>query len=857
MHIKKSKLRALAGAGLMSVSTASTLAVQVVENTAHAATTNQTAENYDLTKQSTTAPFPVMFDRPSGVNAAALSGAIRSLGINSDLYKSAVAAAPELADGAKMNKLLADALGGDAQASASARATIVKLINWYNSLGGTKITTQAGAAYTTANLDQPINTIAVGFAKDKSPQASKLVQDKFGAVKTTGDVMNALDSYVPGVSAGFKSAFNAYKAKVEAPNANISALSEYNEVKPVLDAYENMYAKAAAEIRKTILTQTGSTEAAVAFFESAVITGRLDASDGGNSNQNTPDTKKVKTRWVDENGNPLAQEVEGNDYQGRRDFPGYELQEERTEGGVRTYRYVKKQAPKQIKKITTWIDESGKKLQSDKDGEFPDNDGKSDIPGYTLIETKTEKDSEGNVKVINKYKKIENKPDTYWFDEDGNQLKDRVVGQELPDNDGVSDIPGYKLIKTYKITQNDLDTTFKGSTFKVGDILNIYVKEKPKPEGNEDPGKPQTKPESKVVTRWVDETGKPLKDPVDGSHPDNDGVTDVPGYKLLRTITDSKGNVTNVYKKGPVTRWVDTEGKQLQEPKEGEFPDNDGKSDIPGYKLVKTDVDKDGNVTNTYKKGPVTKWVDTEGKQLQEPKEGEFPDNDGKSDIPGYKLVKTDVDKDGNVTNTYKKVPMTKWLDEEGKNLQDPKEGEFPDNDGQSDIPGYKLVKTDIDKDGNVINIYKKAPMTKWVDTKGEKLQDPKEGEFPDNDGKSDIEGYKLVKTDVDKDGNVTNIYEKEAAEVITHWTDTEGVRLVDDEIGKEFGGEKKIDGYTLKDVRTSKDGKQKYYIYEKAKAPGKKLPETGDLAGASAGAFGAGLLGIGAMLTRRRKANK
>ena len=907
MHIKKSKLRALAGAGLMSVSTASTLAVQVVENTAHAATTNQTAENYDLTKQATTAPFPVMFDRPSGVNAAALSGAIRSLGTNSDLYKSAVAAVPELADGAKMNKLLADALGGDAQASATARATIVKLINWYNSLGGTKITTQAGAAYTTANLDQPISTIAVGFAKDKSPQASKLVQDKFGAVKTTGDVMNALDSYVPGVSAGFKSAFNAYKAKVEAPNANISALSEYNEVKPVLDAYENMYAKAAAEIRKTILTQTGSTEAAVAFFESAVITGRLDASDGGNSNQNTPDTKKVKTRWVDENGNPLAQEVEGNDYQGRRDFPGYELQEERTEGGVRTYRYVKKQTPKPIKKITTWIDESGKKLQPDKDGEFPDNDGKSDIPGYTLIETKTEKDSEGNVKVINKYKKIENKPDTYWFDEDGNQLKDRVVGQELPDNDGVSDVPGYKLIKTYKITQHDLDTTFKGSTFKVGDVLNIYAKEKPKPGGNEDPDKPQTKPENKVVTRWVDETGKQLKDPVDGSHPDNDGVTDVPGYKLLRTITDSKGNVTNVYKKGPVTRWVDEQGKNLQDPKEGEFPDNDGKSDIPGYKLVKTDVDKDGNVTNTYKKGPVTKWVDTEGKQLQEPKDGEFPDNDGKSDIPGYKLVKTDVDKDGNVTNTYKKAPMTKWVDEEGKNLQDPKEGEFPDNDGKSDIPGYKLVKTDVDKDGNVTNIYKKAPLTKWIDEEGKNLQDPKEGEFPDNDGKSDIpgyklvktdvdkdgnviniykkapitkwvdkdgknlqepkegefpdndgksdiKGYKLVKTDVDKDGNVTNIYEKEAAEVITHWTDTEGVRLVDDEIGKEFGGEKKIDGYTLKDVRTSKDGKQKYYIYEKAKAPGKKLPETGDLAGASAGAFGAGLLGLGAMFARRRK---
>ena len=71
MQLRKSTSKALAS--LMSISTVSTLAVQYVSQTALAETTNQTAEGYDLTKQATTAPFPVMFDRPSGVNAAALS----------------------------------------------------------------------------------------------------------------------------------------------------------------------------------------------------------------------------------------------------------------------------------------------------------------------------------------------------------------------------------------------------------------------------------------------------------------------------------------------------------------------------------------------------------------------------------------------------------------------------------------------------------------------------------------------------------------------------------------------------------------------------------------------------------------
>ena len=808
MQLRKTTSKALVS--LMSISTVSSLAVQYASTTALAETTKQTAEGYDLTKQATTAPFPVMFDRPSGVNAAALSGAIRSLGTDAELYKSAVKAVPELADGAKMNRLLTDALGSDANASATAKATIVKLINWYNTLGGTKITTQSGAEYTVENLDQPINTIAVGFAKDKTVEASKLVQDKFGSVKTTGDVMKALDSYVPGVSDGFKKAFEAYKAKVDAPNADIAKLSEYGELKPVLDAYEGMYAKGAAEIRKTILNQTNSTEAAVAFFESAVITGRVDNSDGGNTNQNTPEQKDVKTRWVDESGKDLTDPETGKEYKGEKKFEGYTRTHDKTENGVRTHYYVKNKTPKAI---TSWVDEQGNKLQNDKDGEFPDNDGVSDIKGYKLIETKTERDSDGNVKVVNKYKKVAPKPDTYWFGDDGSVLKEKAVEQTLPDTDGVSDIPGYQVIKVVTVTEADLGQggKFKDSTFKVGDTINIYKKDAPKV----DPEKPQTK--------WVeDKTNKELQPQKDGAHPDNDGQSDIKGYVLVRTVTDTTGNVTNVYKKAPTTVWVEKDTNNVLKDKvEGTYPDNDGTSDIKGYNLVKVDTDKDGNVTNVYEKvkEPTTRWIEKGTNKEFKTEKGSHPDNDGVSDIKGYRLVETTTDGDKNVTNVYEKEPEAK------------------------------------------------KPTTVWVEKDTNKvLKEKVEGSFPDEDGTSDIKGYTLVSVDKDKDGNITNVYVEES-KLITHWVDEDGVRLEDDEVGKEFGKQKNIKGYTLKTTLESKDGKQKYYVYSKNKektpakatpsTPAKQLPNTGDTAGAGVlagiGAIAAGFLA----LTRRKESKK
>lgn len=738
----KRKKQILMAMGIVGAASVATLA-----QTAHADAQTQTAEGFDLTKQATTSPFPVMFDRPSGVNAAALAGAVRTLGTDSNLYASALKAVPELGQ-SNINSLLNDALSDNAATAKTARTTIVKLINWYNSLGGFQIKTQGGKEYTVDNLDEPINTIAVGFA---NPEANKAVSDKiqkdFGNIKTTGDVMKALDAHKAGLSTAYKQAFDAYAAKVNAKDADLAKLTEYEALKPLLNAYEGLYANGAAALRGELLAQNGTKEAAVAFFESAVITGQIDNKSNGDTDQNQP--KNVKTRWVDTEGKPLAPEETGKDFKGEKTFDGYRIRESRTENGIRTYVYEKIQKPVEPKKgpdKTIWVDKEGKTLKAEQEGQHPDKEG-DDIPGYRLVQTKTEKGTDGSVKVTNIYEKVR-KPDTYWFDTEGKELKPVAKEQSLPDNDGVSDVPGYHLVRAYTVTKADLAGDLKGSKFQEGDIINIYEK---------DAEKPVEKPKR---TTWVDEQGNKLKDPQDGEHPDKEG------------------------------------------------------DDVPGYTLVRIDKDKDGNVTNVYKKAekPVeevqTKWVDEQGNQLKEPQKGAHPDVEG-DDVPGYKILRTIKDEKGNITNVYEKVKTpekpktTTWVDEQGNQLKEPQEGEHPDNEGD-DVPGYQLVKVDHDNDGNVINIYKKV-----------------------------------------------------AKKVTTHWVDKDGNRLAQDVTGEEFDKQKDFPGYHLADVRTSKDGTEKFYIYEKDEVPkAKELPKTGDVSGL-AGIVGTALVGLGGLGFRRKKGKK
>lgn len=610
----------------------------------------QTAGGFDLTKQATKATFPVMFDRPTGLNAAALASAFQGLqgSSNHQIYDKAIAAVPELADSAKMASLMSDAINGDA----TAKATIVKLINFYNTLGGTPITTQAGAAYTVDNLSEPLNVLAVAFANDAeyNTKISQAVRDQFANAKSVDEVMAAFEQYAPGVTSEYKAAFEAYAAKVYAEGADIKALSEYKELAPVLNAYEKMYADGAVAIRKQLLNDAPSsvTEAAVVFFESAVITGQVERTDNGGS---TTNELKV-TKYVDEAGNEISSRITGKEFGNQKDITNYTFKESKEEGNTRTYVYKKNQEP------------------------------------------------QNEVK----------KNDTYWLEKDtGKSLKEKAEGQLLPDNDGKSDIPGYRLVgRPVTITEE----LAKGTSFKVGDIVNIYEKEPEAPKVTED-------------TVWVDQEGKTLKEKSEGLHPDKEG-DDIKGYTLVsvKESTDKDGNkhVVNVYKKNaePVTpeqvkittKWVDVNGKQLREEAEGSHPDKEG-DDIKGYVIVSVKTDAKGNVVNTYRPN-TTEWVeDGTNKELQPKQDGVFPDKEG-DDIKGYEFVRTETSEEGDVRNVYKvaaKEVITHWGTKDGDKFTKLVDSEKGKEFGkEKSFDGYKLVRTEKSEDGTqLFYIYEKA----------------------------------------------------------------------------------------------------------------------------------------------------
>lgn len=113
-----------------------------------------------------------------------------------------------------------------------------------------------------------------------------------------------------------------------------------------------------------------------------------------------------------------------------------------------------------------------------------------------------------------------------------------------------------------------------------------------------------------------------------------------------------------------------------------------------------------------------TKWVDADGNELLKPEKGYHPDIDGKSDVSGYVLDHRALDKDGNMVNYYRKENQsenkTYYYDDKGNLIRDTIDGAHVDK-GQSTISGYKLLGSytltdkDVSKGGDFYGIGMKA----------------------------------------------------------------------------------------------------------------------------------------------------
>ena len=448
---------------------------------------------------------------------------------------------------------------------------------------------------------------------------------------------------------------------------------------------------------------------------------RTETDDKGNTKhiykKKTTPSPSIVTKFVDEKGNPLAKDEDGK--QDKKDIPGYEFVETKNDKDgnvVHVYKLIPSPTVE-----TRYVDTEGKQILADKAGTHDP----STIEGYQFV--KTEKDEKGNT--VHIYKKLAPVPkvETRYVDENGNQL--------LPPKEGTQNqvnIDGYDYISTNKDNN--------------GNTIHVYKK----------------KPIQDVETRYVDTEGNQILADKAGTH----DPSTIEGYQLVRTEKDENGNTRHIYQKlAPAvkveTRYVDENGNQLLPPKEG----TQNQVNIDGYDYISTNKDNNGNTIHTYKKAfkkPVTKFVDENGNEIAESEMGRNPSKA----IPGYEIITTKTDEKGNLIYVYRKKPdstkvVTKFVDENGKTIAPNEDGKKP----KKEIKGYEFVKTETDKDGNTVHIYKKKEntskvVTKFVDEKGNPIAENEDGKKP----KKDIKGYEFVKTETDKNGNTIHIYKKSSS---------------------------------------------------------------------------------------------
>ena len=321
---------------------------------------------------------------------------------------------------------------------------------------------------------------------------------------------------------------------------------------------------------------------------------------------------------------------------------------------------------------------------------------------------------------------------------------DETVKPTFEDGTTEKKVPGEG---TYTIDENG-KVTFTPEPNFVGKASGVTVKRVDK---NGTPVTAKYTPTVRPDTSYVDKDGNPLSPSEDGTKP----TKDIPGYRVVKTEVDAKGNTKHIYEKVK-TSFKDKEGNEIPN-----YPTEDGenpKKDIPGYRFVETKKLPNGDTEHVYEKVK-TSFKDKEGNEIPN-----YPTEDGdqpKKDIPGYRFVETKKLPNGDTQHVYEKVANTTiWTDEEGNPLKPPVNGiQVP-----GEIPGYELVRTVTDKDGNVRHIFKKTSRipgenrtTTWTDENGNPLKPSERGTV--DAGK--IPGYEFVRTVVGEDGNVRHIFRK------------------------------------------------------------------------------------------------
>ena len=331
---------------------------------------------------------------------------------------------------------------------------------------------------------------------------------------------------------------------------------------------------------------------------------------------------------------------------------------------------------------------------------------------------------------------------------------DETVKPTFDDGTTEKKVPGEG---TYTIDENG-KVTFTPEPDFVGKATGVTVKRVDK---NGTPVTatytPTVRPDTKFVVVGKDGKETELIPTKDGKKPSEV----IPGYKVVKTEVDEKGNTKHIYEKVTTTH-KDKDGNVIPgtTTEEGTTP----KKDIPGYRFVETKTLPNGDTEHVYEKVK-TSHKDKDGNEIPN-----YPTEDGdqpKKDIPGYRFVETKKLPNGDVEHVYEKV-KTSHKDKDGNEIPN-----YPTEDGEQpkkDIPGYRFVETKKLPNGDIEHVYEKVstpliPQTEpgkqntttWTDENGNPLK-PTE---PGSKEPGTILGYEYVKTVTDPNGNIRHIFRK------------------------------------------------------------------------------------------------
>ena len=407
---------------------------------------------------------------------------------------------------------------------------------------------------------------------------------------------------------------------------------------------------------------------------------------------------------------------------------------------------------------------------------------------------------------------------------------DTTVAPTFKDGSTTKEVPGegtYTIDETGKVT-------FTPEPNFVGKATPVEVVRKDKN------GKtikasytPTVRPDTKFVVVGKDGKETELIPSKDGKNPSET----IPGYKLVKTETDDKGNTKHIYE--PVTtKHVDKNGNPIAgtTTEEGTTPAKTSK-ELPGYKVVETRKLPNGDTEYVYEK-VTTSFVDTDGHVIEgtTTEEGTTP----KKDIPGYKFVETKTLENGDTEHVYERVTTTFkdkdgnliTVDKDNNPVESTEEGEKP----AKSIPGYKFVETKKLPNGDVEHVYEKVTTPEPTPS----VEKPK-GLIRDTEGNVipgfefdmlspvlDIPEYEYVETVTEKDGTVKHIYRKVKKSPLqpnvqptnnraTIWTDENGNPLKSSESGAKEPGT--IPGYEYVKTVTDPAGTIKH-IFRKVEMP-------------------------------------